>query len=79
MMSTEPLSGRDLALILDILSAEWVGQHAYAALLLHAMGPARATASAVAVLGHLVEITAEAAHMSREDALAMIRQAVELS
>lgn len=79
MMGTEPLSGRDLALILDIVGAEWLGQHNYAALLLHGMGPARATASAVAVLSHLLEITAEAAHMSREDALAMIRQAVELS
>ena len=79
MTDNTELSGAHLALILDALGAMWAGEDHYAVLLIESLGRTRALAYALAVLGHVVELAAEANHLGRDAALAMIRQAVELS
>jgi hypothetical protein len=76
MSPMDEISGADLALALDTVGAFWDNQPHYALLMVEAGGLVRTCASALVLVGMLVEMEAEHRGLSREQCLGVIRGAV---
>jgi hypothetical protein len=74
-MAADTITTTDLAAVVDALDATWAGRADVAALILSAMGPSRGTAAAMAVLGMVMDLIAEANEMDRLALLDLLREA----
>lgn len=74
-MAAAAITTGDLAAVVDALDATWAGRSDVAALILSSMGASRGTAAAIAVLGMVVDLIAEANGMDRVALLDLLREA----